>query len=649
VALDSRNVMWLIAAMALVIAPHLARLPTWVALFWALVVGWRALIAWKAQRFPPRWLNYALTVGVSVATFLTYGLLFGRDAGTTLLVLMTAMKLLEMKTPREVIGTIYLGFFLVMTNFLYSQTIPLAIYMFVCVWLFVATLVGFHRTTSRTATLRERLAPSGALLAQAVPLMLVFFILFPRVQGPLWVLPQDSRSSLTGLSDSMTPGNISKLIQSDAVAFRVQFEERMPPYQALYWRGPVLWLFDGRTWKMPEFAPMGELDYSHKAFTTRYAITVEPHGKQWLFALDAPAVLPAGVYMLHDLQLRSRRPIDARVRYEMVSYLDYRYGAKLPASIRDFALRVPEGRNPRTVALGRQWAAETPDPKALVRRALAHFSSRFTYTLEPPLLGEDPYDQFLFETKLGFCEHYAGSFALLMRAAGIPARVVTGYQGGEVNTLNNELIVRQADAHAWVEVWLEGEGWVRVDPTSIVSPSRIDSGINAALGPIGVIPSLIAADRFGILPNLRFAWDAMNSQWNQWVLGYNIERQRQFLSRLGMEDVDWRSLGLWLVIATFAVGGLVGLALVLRDLPGRRAAAVVAWDRFCAKLAATGLSRSPHEGPVDFLARVQAVRPALAEEAQAITDRYIRARYGEGISREDERDLLRRVRAFRPA
>jgi hypothetical protein len=275
VALDSRNVMWLIAAMVFVSAPHLARLPEWVAVFWALVVGWRAWIAWSAQRFPPRWLNHALTIGASIATFLTYGLLFGRDAGTTLLVLMTAMKLLEMKTPREVIGTIYLGFFLVMTNFLYSQAIPLAIYMFVCVWLFVATLVGFHRKTSRAATLRERFAPSGALLAQALPLMLVFFVLFPRVQGPLWVLPQDARSGLTGLSDSMTPGNISKLIQSDAVAFRVQFEDRIPPYQTLYWRGPVMWLFDGKTWKVPEFAPIADIDYSHKAALTRYAITVE--------------------------------------------------------------------------------------------------------------------------------------------------------------------------------------------------------------------------------------------------------------------------------------------------------------------------------------------------------------------------------------
>ena len=285
-----------------------------------------------------------------------------------------------------------------------------------------------------------------------------------------------------------------------------------------------------------------------------------------------------------------------------------------------------------------------------MNKALQFFNRQFTYTLEPPLLtSRHPYDEFLFETKRGFCEHYAGSFALLMRAAGIPARVVTGYQGGEVNPLNRELLVRQADAHAWVEIWLEGRGWVRIDPTSVVSPDRIDGGINAALGPIGVIPSLIAADRLGVLANVRFAWDALNSQWNQWVLGYNVDRQRQFLASLGLEIADWKNLAIWLTVATLAVGGLVGLGLVLRDLPARRDPAVVAWSRFCAKLAATGLVRAPHEGPLDFLARVEAKHPAVAREARDITERYVEARYGDGLSKPESRELLARVRSFRPA
>jgi transglutaminase-like putative cysteine protease len=648
-ALDVRNVMWLLASMGFVVAPHVLRLPEWVGVFFCLVVGWRAWIAWRASRTPPRWLILLLAAGAVAATFMVYGRIMGRDAGTTLLVLMAAMKLLEMKTSREVVLAIHLGFVLVMTNFLFSQTIPLGIYMLACVWLFVATLVGYHRAVGRTPTLRERLVPSGMLLLQAVPLMVVFFVLFPRVQGPLWALPQDARAGLSGLSDTMTPGNISKLIQSEATAFRVEFEGDIPPYSLLYWRGPVLWSFDGRTWKAPEFTISGSLKHARAERPVRYTVTVEPHGKHWLFSLDVPGSFPRGSGVRHDLQIRSVRPVDARLRYEMTSYLDYRYGEHLPAGFRTLALSFDERRNPRTVALGRQWAREAASPTEVVNRALQFFNAQFTYTLEPPLLSSgDPYDEFLFGTKRGFCEHYAGAFALLMRAAGIPARIVTGYQGGEVNPFNRELLVRQADAHAWVEVWLEDRGWLRVDPTSVVAPNRIDSGIDAALGPIGVIPSLIAADRLGVLAGVRFAWDALNSQWNQWVLGYNVDRQRQFLASLGLEVVNWQSLALWLTVATLAVGGLVGLGLVLRDLPVRRDPAVVAWERFCAKLAAAGMARPPHEGPVDFLARVEGRFPAVAAEAREIAERYVRARYGDGLSKSEGRELLARVRRFRP-
>jgi transglutaminase-like putative cysteine protease len=411
-----------------------------------------------------------------------------------------------------------------------------------------------------------------------------------------------------------------------------------------------MWAFDGRSWRASEYSIMAGLDYSRAERPVKYSLTLEPHGKHWLFALDVPATLPPGVSARHDLQLRSVRPIDARMRYEMTSFLDYRYGEKLPRNFHEFALRFDERRNPRTVALGRQWAAENPDPRRVIGRALQYFNSQFTYTLEPPLLeSNDPYDEFLFDKKRGFCEHYAGSFALLMRAAGIPSRVVTGYQGGEINPINRELIVRQADAHAWVEVWIEKDGWVRVDPTSAVSPDRIDNGINAALGPIGVTASIIAADRLGILSNVRFAWDALNSQWNQWVLGYNIDRQRQFLARLGIDAFDWVNLATWLGALAFVVAGAVSLALVLRDLPGREPPAVRAWRRFGDKLAKAGLARAPHEGPLDYLARIRTARPDLAGEAEAITERYVRARYGEGLSPGEARELARRVRDFRAA
>ncbi|MGZ5084876.1 MAG: transglutaminase TgpA family protein [Usitatibacter sp.] len=647
--LDVRNVLWLLAAMVFVVAPHLLRLPYWVGVFFLLVVAWRAWIAWSAMHLPARWVTWALTFAASLATFFQYGRIVGREAGVTLLIVMSALKLLEMRNQREVTLSIYLGFFLVLTNFLFSQTIPLGLYMLVCVWAFIATLVGFNRIGS-SPTLAERLRPAGMLLVQALPLMVAFFILFPRAQGPLWALPQDTRGASTGLSDTMAPGNIANLIKSDALAFRVRFDGERPPFSTLYWRGPVLVDFDGTTWSSPRSAPMGPINYSKRQRPVSYAVTLEPHQKTWLFALDVPAAPPPGAYEQGDLQLRDSRPVMERKRYEMSSFLDYRYGERISEAALQPYLRFPEDRNPRTVALARQWARESKDTRALLATVFQFYNREFSYTLEPPLLdARNPYDDFLFVSKQGFCEHYAGSFALVMRAAGIPARIVTGYQGGEVNPLTDELVVRQADAHAWVEIWLAGEGWLRVDPTGAVSPLRVEGGVNAALGPIGVLPTIVAADPLGVLSGIRNAWQAMNSRWDQWVVGYDTDRQRQFFRGLGFPSIDWRTLGFWLMIAVFVVGGAISLGLLVRDRPPRREASLVAWNRFCAKLAAAGLARAPSEGPLAYLDRVRRARPAIAERAEDITRRYVEARYGSGASRADLRELARRVREFRPA
>jgi transglutaminase-like putative cysteine protease len=643
--LDVRNVMWLLAAMLFVAGPHLLRTPAWVGIFMVAVVGWRAWIAWSALRSPPRWVMWAVTVAATYGTYVTYQRIFGREAGVTLLVLMAALKLLEMRSQRDVVLSIYLGFFLVMTNFLFSQTIPMGLYMLVCVWIFVATMVGFNRM-GRSASLGERLRPAGALLLQAIPLMIAFFFLFPRTTGPLWALPQDSRSAQSGLSESMTPGNIASLIKSDALAFRVQFEDGLPAYRSLYWRGPVLADFDGATWNMQPYSAQGHMEYSRQESPTKYTVTLEPHQKTWLFALDVPGSRPDGAQLLADLQMRYRRPIVERMRYEMTSYLSYRYGEGANKVQLARALRFDDTRNPKIVALAREWARENPDPRAILQRAAQFFGTGFTYTLEPPVLdGTNPYDDFVFNTRQGFCEHFAGAFTLMMRAAGVPARVVTGYQGGEVNPFNNELIVRQADAHAWSEIWVKEEGWVRIDPTAAVSPLRVDGGVNAALGPIGVIPSL--TDKFGLLSNIRFAWQVVNSQWDQWVVGYNMDRQRQFFSQMGFPSIDWGTLAIWLMVATLLVAGGITLGMLVRERPPRREPSLIAWNRFCAKLADAGLPRAAHEGPLDYLERVCRERPPMAREAEEITRRYVEARYGAGATRDELRTLMRLVADFR--
>jgi len=647
--LDVRNVMWLLAAMTFVVAPHLPRLPWWVVAFFGVILAWRAWMAWKALRHPSRWTMALLTVGITLATLQRYHTLSGREAGVTLLIVMTALKLLEMRAQYEVTLAIYLGFFLVITNFLFSQTIPLGLYMLACVWILIGTLVGFNRVNS-SPTLRERLKPAASLLLQSIPLMVAFFVIFPRATGPLWALPQDSRSGASGLSETMTPGNISNLIKSDAIAFRVQFEGDRPPFSKLYWRGPVMTEFDGATWSVPAIAPAGGLKYSRSAGRVDYTVTLEPHNKTWVFALDVPAEAPPGTYALGDLEVRERRPLAERKRYEMSSYLDYRYGEDTSQGALKAMLQINEARNPRTIALARKWAAEFPDKRALLQQVFQFYNREFSYTLEPPLLDpRNPYDDFLFDSKQGFCEHYAGSFALIMRAAGIPARIVTGYQGGEVNPINKELVVRQADAHAWTEIWIEGEGWVRVDPTGAVSPLRVESGVNAALGPIGVIPTLVAADPLGLLASIRDSWRALNSQWDQWVVGYDSTRQRSLFTRLGAPSVDWQTLGTWLIVVTFIIGSVLSFGLFIRDLPPRREASLAAWERFCRKLSARGITRDPSEGPLDFLERVRSMRPQLADEAAEITRRYIDARYGNGATREELRDLARRVRRFNPA
>jgi transglutaminase-like putative cysteine protease len=650
--LDIRNVMWLLAAMVFVVAPHLLRMPYWVSVFFLAIIGWRAWIAWAAMHFPPRLVTASLTVAAAVATWFEYRRIVGREAGVTLLVVMAALKLLEMRTQREVVLAIYLGFFLVLTNFLFSQTIPLGIYMIACVWIFVSTLVGFNRVGS-SPTLTERLRPAAALLVQALPLMVAFFILFPRASGPLWALPTDSRAGATGLSDTMRPGTISNLIKSDAIAFRVQFSGERPAYSTLYWRGPVLADFDGATWKVSSEPriPWGDL-YARREKPVTYAVTLEPHFKRWLFALDVPAKseIPRGATLNSDLQITTNQEIRERRRYETTSFLDYTYGQNVSATARRAALRFDETRNPRTVALARQWRRESASDAELLQKAFTYFNREFTYTLEPPLLDPaNPYDAFLFETKQGFCEHYAGSYALIMRAAGIPARVVTGYQGGELNLINNELVVRQADAHAWVEIWLRDRGWVRVDPTAAVSPLRVESGVNAALGPIGVLPSISAADPMGLLASMRDTRRAVTSQWDAWVVGYSVDRQRQFFSQLGLPNVDWRALGFWLMVATLLVGGAISVGLLVRDRPRRDEPSLAAWNRFSAKLEGAGLARAPHEGPLDYLRRIEAARPAWAGQAREIASRYAQARYGAGASREELRELERLVRDFRTA
>jgi len=646
--LDTSRVGWLLVSLLLVAAPHAERVPWWITLLVIALFAWRAYLQYYTLVLPRKWLLLLIATSAVIGIHLSYGRVMGRDSGVALLLIMLGLKVLEMATLRDAMISIILCYFLVITNFLYSQTIPMAIYMLGTVWLITSTMIGFQFRTPPASSYRYQLRNAGLMLLQAGPLMLVLFVLFPRVQGPLWGMPQDVAAGITGLSDEMSPGSVSSMIDSDAVAFRVSFKDQIPPTDRLYWRGPVMWDFDGYTWSARRSRDTLPRRYEPIGNPVEYTVTVEPHGKHWLFALDLPAGAPPNAVITNDYQLLSPTRVVTRTRYDMASYLDFRDNAELTPYELQRALQLPPGSNPRSAALARDMRNAARDDRDYIDAVLRMFrNQKFFYTTLPPRLGINPVDEFLFTTRAGFCEHYASSFVVLMRAAGIPARVVTGYQGGELNNVGNYLIVRQADAHAWAEVWLRDTGWSRVDPTAAVSPLRIEDGIAAAL-PQGEPLPLLLQDKYAWLRRARLTWDSAANSWNQLVLGYNPERQQQLLRRAGIGDATWGKLSAIMITITGAVMLLVS-ALILRQLRAARPDPVTAaYARFCARLARCGLARHPSEGPDAYRKRAIDARPEFTLAVNSISDLYIRLRYGEAMRVEDILQLCRSVKAFRP-
>ncbi len=645
--LSLRNIVWILLALALVAAPHAERLPPWVLIFAGALGLWRLHIAQRRLPLLSKWLLFSMLGAGTAGIYLSYGVIFGRDAGVALLVLLIGLKLMEMSSLRDAVLVLFLGYFLVITNFLYSQTILAGLYMLLVVLVLTAAWVGCNRPSDDYPA-KEKLHLAGTLLIQAVPLMVVLFLLFPRVQGPLWGLPQDAYSGITGLSDTMSPGSLSELTLSDAVAFRVKFDAPAPKASTLYWRGPVLWRFNGRTWYVRRYTVSKPPELQALDKPLRYTVTLEPHNRNWLFALDMPGTLPPQAGITQDFQILSNAPVRNRMRYEMSSYLKYHTGVdEDPAELRR-ALQFPRNSNPRAMELAQSWRRSASDDMSIINRALNLFrKDNFYYTTQPPLLGEHPVDEFLFDTKHGFCEHYASSFAFLMRAAGIPARIVTGYQGGEFNAIDDYFIVRQADAHAWVEVWLKQRGWVRIDPTAAVSPLRVEAGIAAALPATDPLPLLVRQD-YPWLRQVRFVWDAMANDWNQWVLGYTQQRQAQFMTRLGMSEATWQNMAIALLVASgFIMLGLAGMILWrLRTAP--RDPVQMAYHKFCGKLAKDGLARRPAEGPQDYALRLAQAKPQQAEPIRSISELYIALRYGTLADKIAVKRLRQLVSEFEP-
>lgn len=566
---DSRDTLFLLAVIAWIMLPQMAHLPGWCSALAAAVLLWRGWLALTLRPLPGKWWLFGLLLLTVAATLATYRTLLGRDAGVTLIVVLLALKTLELRARRDAFVVFFLGFFTMLTQFFFSQSLLTALAMLLGLLGLLTALVNSHMPVGRPSLGQSaRLATRMALLG--APIMLLLFLLFPRL-APLWGTPGDAMSGRSGLSGSMQVGSIARLALDDSVALRVRFEGAPPPSAELYFRGPVLSTFDGREWQAlrPTFPaqlqPPTQLQVAGAPL--RYEVTLEPSGRPWLPVLDAtpePPQLPAyAPRMTRELQWLANAPLHDIVRYRVQSYPQFRHGPQRPmAGLQDY-LDLPAGFNPRTLQLAVELRRESQgDAGALIAAALARLrSGGYRYTLEPGVFGQHSADEFWFDRKEGFCEHIASSFVILMRASGIPARIVTGYQGGERNTVDDFWVVRQSDAHAWTEVWLTGQGWLRVDPTGAVAPGRIGT-LQRLQAPRGVVAAAINTVSPTVALNLRAVWEAVNNRWNQWVLNYTQSRQLNLLRDLGFESPSWEDLGL-LMAACLVLLSLVGAAWAL--------------------------------------------------------------------------------------
>lgn len=637
---------WMCACLAFAIAVHIAELPTWLVGVVGAAIAIRLNMAARGLGAPPRAIRLGISAIAIALLFLQLRTFNGLTAGTTLLILVAGLKLLETQTRRDLYVVALIIYFLSVAALLRSESFWLLSYLIALSWLTTAALLRLTHSTPLPAW-RRSVRYAGRISAQAVPLALVFWLFFPRFDSPLWHVPSDEHKAMSGLGDTMSPGDITELALSDDIAFRVRFAGAAPPPRERYWRGPVLHDFDGRTWRRDAVGFAAALEIKPAGGEYRYTVSMEPNQHRWLFALDWPDQwdLP-GARLTRDYMLVQSDAVSKTVNLAATSHTRIEAAAPLDPAMRNRDLRLPAERNPRTREFALALRREHPEAMDFVRSVLGMFhGENFYYTLEPPPLSEDSVDDFLFDTKRGFCGHYASAFAALMRAAGIPTRVVTGYQGGTFNPFADYWIVSQSDAHAWDEIWIEGQGWLRIDPTAAVSPSRVERGARDALA-----GDPLAAGwrrRSAWLSDMRLRLDAVRQLWRERILQFNQLSQERILASLGVPEPDGQK-----VVLAMAVGLALGLAWLTwqvrreqqtttKDALGR------AYDRLCRKLTAAGLPRRAHEGAEAFAERVARARPDLAESVTALCRRYSRLRYGSASPAGDERTFVSGVRAFR--
>ncbi|WP_339898638.1 DUF3488 and transglutaminase-like domain-containing protein [uncultured Gilvimarinus sp.] len=639
--LPRQGLLWMLSAQAIVLLPLVFEVPVWLTLL-AIATGiWRWKIAVAGWPFPGKLVRFMLVLLVCTGLLLSFSGSFGMQSMLSLLVAGFVLKLIELKRRGDFYLLCYLAYFVTGTQLLFAASLPSSIYGLLSLLAVTGVLLVNNGSVARVSVARQcqRL---GILALQALPIMLVLFFVVPRI-GSLWTIPLNKSAGQTGVSDSMAPGDFSNLMRSGELAFRVSFDGQIPAPQQLYWRALVFDSFDGRTWRQSRQQDVQRGRASaqwpnwHNALQLSgerlsYQVLLEPTAKQWLYALAAFTEVPQSARVSPGLTLYETDRVNQRKQYRVSSVLDFRLQQDgLSENQAAQAMTLPDGYNPETRRRAQQWRAEAANERELMQRLLGYFNQQFRYTLQPPQLGEHTVDEFLWQSQAGFCEHFAGSFVFFMRAAGIPARVVVGYQGGQVNSNEGYLVVRQYDAHAWAEVWLVGEGWVRVDPTAAVAPERIERGVEFSLSDDD--NQLLGngfSRRFQLLGDLQLRWDALNYRWQLWVMGYDSAAQQALLRKWFGRVSPWH-LAL-LVITVVALTSLLLLLPLLRRSGRGLPPAERAYARVAKALARCGLPRHVGEAPRQYAARISRERPDLADDINMLTALFERASYGDSQS-----------------
>lgn len=561
----------MLMSLLLLLAAQMLFLPLPLILIFALI--WLCLLYSMWADKPPvkKVWAFALTLAALASIYFSYQTFLGIEAGVAVLSTFLFAKALESKSRRDVIILFNFALFVSASSFLLSQSFAMAAAVLLCL---LSSFTGLYRlqisefeqgAQDNILSLKQDMAHVGRFLLHALPFFILLFLFFPRLP-PLWHIPVPQNKAVTGISDSMSPGDIAQLSQSSALAFRIIGDlQQLPARPELYWRALVLDEYDGARWtssfsNQRLIQPNEVVQKAHKQLAYQY-LAADPR-VTWIMALEKSVPLESRYQLGQDWRITPQRqniknepiplmwigPADLRMRDER--------------QLQRLALlntQVIKGRDLKSQQLAKQLLQQSGgNPQLYIQRVLEWYQKHgFAYTLSPGTLGQNRIDEFLFGTRQGFCEHYASSFVMLMRHAGIPARIVTGYQGGQSAPDGRSWEVRQLDAHAWTEVWLNGR-WQRYDPTAIVAPHRIDGGMQNYMederSVFGGTQSEWSYRQYALLTKMRIWNDYASYQWQSKVVGYNAESQRSWFQKIGLDSVYSGALAL--------AGGIIALLLL---------------------------------------------------------------------------------------